>query len=445
MQVNVSVGDIMANRRLATVTLNHQELGTSSVLDMNLSSIEHYLADDRSAAVDMLLIASVVYAVDKMILRDGMPDRWTREFHVSFPVYNPALWAGAREQLQDCLSFLTGDQWICDFVQLDSPLCRPNREHLQVRIPLQGAAEAVCLFSGGLDSLIGAINWLESAEAGSLCLVGHHDGGVPGPLSDQKRVLPSLDGAYPVRTTFLPIRVGQNPPGREITYRSRSIVFIALGIYVAQKLGGGTPLLLPENGTIALNPPLLPSRRGSCSTRTAHPLYLALLRQVLDQVGIDNPVLNPLEMRTKGEVVAECRNQGLLREVALRSVSCAKRGRKQYWDDTHARACGFCMPCIYRRAALHTVGLDVEGYGIDITQRGATNGNPGFQKDFRAYCAFLRRIRNNDQIAKELIANGSLDLARLPEYVGIVSRARDEVRAWLRDRGTDDVKRLAGL
>src|SRR5690606_10145225 len=102
----------------------------------------------------------------------------------------------------------------------------------------------------------------------------------------------------------------------EITMRSRSLLFIALGISVAAHLGDGTPLLIPENGTIALNVPLTPARRGSCSTRTAHPHYLALLQKWLGSIGLNHPLKNPLAEKTKGEAVTECLDSVLLKKVA---------------------------------------------------------------------------------------------------------------------------------
>ena len=90
----------------------------------------------------------------------------------------------------------------------------------------------------------------------------------------------------------------------EPSLRSRSIVFIGLGIYAASEVGAEIPLLAPENGTIALNLPLTPSRSGSCSTRTMHPFYLDTLRSVLNDLGLKNSLTNPLGLKTgKGECV----------------------------------------------------------------------------------------------------------------------------------------------
>jgi hypothetical protein len=60
---------------------------------------------------------------------------------------------------------------------------------------------------------------------------------------------------------------------REPSYRSRSLMFIALGTYFASRYND-TELIIPENGTISLNHPLSASRRGSLSTRTISSLFI---------------------------------------------------------------------------------------------------------------------------------------------------------------------------
>ena len=70
---------------------------------------------------------------------------------------------------------------------------------------------------------------------------------------------------------------------------------------------------MPENGYIALNIPLTPSRVGTCSTRTTHPYFLHTVRELTGLLGMTNPIENPLAGRTKGEVLALCQDQTMLR------------------------------------------------------------------------------------------------------------------------------------
>lgn len=398
-----------------------------------------------STALDLLLLASAVYTVDKVVPRRSAKDCWTREIALSIPVSAPDEWTAVRGELENCISFLTGDQWIFTFTHRSFALGLSKRSSRSLSAPIRPAV--VSLFSGGLDSLIGAIDWLETHSQLPLLLVGHHDGQIAGPFADQRNLLPLLKSTYPGRVGNVLVRVGHYGKGKETTFRSRSFLFIALGIYTAFAYGPDVPLLIHENGTIALNVPLTPSRRGSCSTRTAHPHYLGMLQSVLCKLGIPNPLVNPFILKTKGEVVSECANPALLIDAARLSVSCAKRGHKRNWIRREAKACGQCMPCIYRRAALHCARLDTEAYGrdicageVDLNDRSMRGPN-----DFRACLSFLRRNLSAEEICQLLLANGSLDISNLQSYGDVVHRAMDEIRCLLRDKGRTEIKRLAGL
>ncbi len=419
-------------------------------LDLQYSKLAP-LSQPNPRATDFLLLAAAAYALDKLVLRESSVDGWTRDFSLVLPVSDVAVWNAVKQDLNSCFSFLTGDLWNIDFVAQTSTLIRPffRRYSRRRRLTLRPTGETVCLFSGGLDSLIGAIDWLEHYSGRRLLLVGHHDGQMPGPYTDQKTLLEELGPAYPLRVNSILVRVGHSNEWvseREITLRARSLVFIALGIFVASALGPTVPLLIPENGTIALNVPLNPSRRGSCSTRTAHPYYLTVLGRVLADVGLSNSITNPLEAKTKGEAVAQCLNPRLLEEAARLSVSCAKRGHKVHWTHRDAKSCGRCMPCIYRRAALHAAGWDDELYGDDICQGEVELDDSGEKpNDLRVCLAFLRRNPSAEMISSLLMASGRLDMNRLQSYANLVQRAMEEIRTLLRHKANREIKRIAGI
>lgn len=417
-------------------------------LDIQFSLLRA-LGNTNPIAMDFLILASAVYALDKTIVRAAAGDGWTRDIALSMPVSDPVLWNAAAPELTETIAFLTGDRWRFAFLPLSGPVLFPNRSrrraHRQLVIPIS-ALEAVCLLSGGIDSLVGAINQLQQEGASKLLLVGHRDGHMAGPYADQRRLIEPLRLVYPQRLRPLFVRVGQRPSGGEITLRSRSLLFIALGMYGASAIGPETPLLLPENGTIALNFPLTPSRRGSCSTRTAHPYYLDALGRVLRRVGIANRLVNPLADRTKGEVVRDCANPALLARLAPLTVSCAKRSRRGHWRRTTARSCGQCMPCIYRRAALHLAQRDDEVYGNDVCIGEVdVSGQDDAGRDFRACLSLLRRNPSAQEIASTLMASGPLDVSSLTNHASLVQRAMDEIRKLLRAKGTATIKRAAGL
>lgn len=445
MEIRVTVDpDRATAHEFACVHLRAGE-GEPSLLELDCSSLRPF-GPVEGPGLEFLYFASVVYGVDKLVLRGAADDNWTRDLTVHLPVAKPEQWASAADALSSCLNFLTGDRWQFHFSSRTATLFRPKKVSNRRPLLSPPKTHAVCLFSGGLDSLIGAIDWLESHAGEILTLAGHHDPKVPGPSGDQDRLLEVLRPAYPNRVRTLQTRIGLDPPGDEITLRSRSVLFIALGVFAAASLGN-LSLLIPENGTIALNVPLTPSRRGSCSTRTAHPFYLSSLEAVLPALGLPIRIENPLGLKTKGEALSECLNQGLIRRLAPISASCAKRGHTFTWVNKSALNCGRCMPCIYRRAALHAIDLDTEVYGADVCtgQVDLDDTDLDAPNDFRACVSFLRQALTEEKMASLLMASGRLPLGALPAYSSVVVRAMDEIRNLLRDKATNDIKRRAAV
>jgi hypothetical protein len=145
----------------------------------------------------------------------------------------------------------------------------------------------------------------------------------------------------------------ENPP----TQRGRSIAFFAHGILAATTLqryanGDMIPLFVCENGFISINPPLTGLRLGSLSTRTSHPVVLALLQQIVDSAGLRVRFKNPYAHCTKGEMLAGSLRQSDLKAHAHTTTSCGRFKRYGY------RHCGRCVPCIIRRASFHAWGVD---------------------------------------------------------------------------------------
>lgn len=419
-----------------------------SDLYFDFSTLLRAVPQPSETALDFLLVAATVYALDKLIPRTDSQDGWQRSFEVEVPVRNATRWTANSAVANKCLSFLSGDSWKLSFGERSHPIVRRKRRKRRSKTlvrPVSGSR--VSLFSGGLDSLIGAIDTLELTNEEPLCLVGHHDPNIGGVQKDQEQILKVLRKLYPNRCKPILVGVGHSGKSAEITMRSRSILFVALGMIVAAHLRDRTPLLIPENGTIALNVPLTPSRRGSCSTRTAHPHYLALLQNWLDGIGLVHPILNPLIHKTKGEAASQCLNQAALKETALLSSSCAKRGHTSSWVRRSAGSCGRCMPCIYRRAALHSIGMDSETYGNDVCagEVDVCDPNTDAADDLRACLSFLRRNHPIESIAKMLIANGALPPKDAIPHASTVTRAMDEIRQLLRDKGNVAVRSLAGI
>lgn len=242
----------------------------------------------QAAATDLLHLAMTVYSADLGIPRSTGFDSWTRDFVLHLPVTEFDRWSAAIGTATEMLTFLTGDHWVINLRRSDE-----DSEESKRQTSWEGPQElpqAVSLFSGGLDSFIGAIDRLDMGER--LALVAHHGAGTTNKAQEQSHA--AIKAVYPDLTEFFSFYVQPPPPLPEKTTRSRSILFLSLAVSVASSLGDSVPLIVAENGLISINPPLTHSRMGSFSTRTTHPYFLDLYGQLLDALGIGVSIETPL-------------------------------------------------------------------------------------------------------------------------------------------------------
>lgn len=384
--------------------------------------------------IDLLVLAAHVHAADTRISRSAQSqDSWTRELRLVVPVSDPGRWRDAAGTIVRMLNFLTGDRWAVAF------RARPPAFGFLVNPPatlLPPPFDVVSLFSGGLDSLIGAIDTLHAG--GSPLLVSH--AGDPVTSAAQQQLYDRLKERYPTARMDR-LRVWMRFSGQlvdgvasEISTRGRSFLFFALGVLAGTGLPGGFSLRVPENGLIALNVPLDPLRLGSNSTRTTHPFYIARWNDLLGELGIAGSIQNPYWNQTKGEMVARCANGALLAEVAADSLSCAHptAGR---WAGLGIEQCGHCLPCLIRRASLLAAwNRDPTVYTVaDLTAQ-PLDSNQSTGKQVRAFQVAIERLRARPDIARILIHKpGSLadDPSRLPELADVYRRGLGEVAALL--------------
>lgn len=382
---------------------------------------------------DILILAAHVHAADTRVARASeSQDGWTRELRLIVPVSDSARWTAAAPILVRMLNFLTGDRWSIGFRS------RPRR-FKQVTPPpgslIGPPFNDLALFSGGLDSMVGAIDAL---EAGRTPLFVSHAG--EGATSDaQTSIFNALKAHYPTNS-FRRLRLWMTFPdgfvrgsAGENTTRGRSFLFFALGVFAGSGLGGPFTLKVPENGLIAVNVPLDPLRLGALSTRTTHPFYIARWNEALAALGIHGRIENPYWDKTKGEMVAACANGALLKRLTPTSLSCAAptKGR---WQGLGTQHCGYCMPCLIRRAALlkgFGAGGDSTVYTIDdLTARALdTRQSEGVQ--IRSFQLAIERLRVRPSLAPILIHKpGPLfdeSPARQASLAGVYYRGLEEV------------------
>lgn len=356
--------------------------------------------------LDLLVLAAHVHAADTRVSRASeSQDSWTRELRLVVPVSDPDRWTPTAPVLVRMLNFLTGDRWAIGF--------RPRPRRFAALVPQRPARlvappfDNLALFSGGLDSLINAIDRLEARR--TPLFVSH--AGEGSTSYAQNTLFEALNRQYPGRA-FDRLRLWMAFPdglvagsAGESTMRARSFLFFALGIFAGSGLEGAFALLAPENGLIALNVPLDPLRLGALSTRTAHPFYIARWNELLTQLAVPGRVENPCWDRTKGEMTATCADGALLRRLAPSSLSCSSPSKGR-WQGLGIQHCGYCLPCLIRRAALDAGfgrGADRTTYTLaDLTARPLDTRQAEGQQ-VRSLQFAIDRLRARPDLAKILI------------------------------------------
>jgi hypothetical protein len=367
-----------------------------------LSDLRKLKVYPTEIGLDLLVLAAHVHAADTRISRTTeSKDTWTRELRLVVPVSDPPRWNQTNPILVRMLNFLTGDRWIVGFRARPKKFARTvTRDDAELIGP---SFDSVNLFSGGLDSLIGAIDALEQ---GRIPLFVSHagEGAVSKP---QENCFDALQGHYK-KDSLERLRVWMNfsktlvqGVAPEETTRGRSFLFFALGVFAGTGLARDFTLRVPENGLISLNVPLDPLRLGALSTRTTHQFYIARWNELLNRLGIRGAIENPYWDKTKGEMAAECGNPKLLKALVSHSMSCASptKGR---WQGHSTEHCGYCLPCIIRRAALRGVG-DTTKYTVDDLRAQVMDTTRAQGQQIRSFQYAVARLNAQPELARVLI------------------------------------------
>ncbi len=320
---------------------------------------------------DLLELATYVYSADQVIRRgaddvDSFGDGWRRDLHFVVPVRNPDFWNGeqVQEVLCSTLGFLSDDQYRFDFVKLDQD--HQFQDYLEFNDTQQiyGMPEQVVMFSGGLDSLAGAIDEVVNQKRRVL-LVTHKS---TSKLNKRHRTLEDM----------LAEKAGDNVPHRitvrvhktkelnhEYTQRSRSFLYVSIGATIARMLNLKS-VRFYENGVISLNLPVCAQVVGGRATRTTHPRVMKGFQDLLSLVaGEPFTVENLYIWKTKADVVKVITDAGC-HDLIKHSMTCTHT-----WEMTNQHThCGGCSQCIDRRFAVLAAKADqhdpAEHYKFDV-------------------------------------------------------------------------------
>lgn len=319
---------------------------------MTLSRVtQQMMANLPDRLWDLLSIASYVHLADRKILRDAatMPDlgeNWRRNLSFHIAVRDPAFWNSAdiNESLQRTIGFLSGDRFDFTFHAL------PKAPVWQPFLQFEGSGSApghqpdeVILFSGGLDSLAGAVDALITRER-KVALVSYQS--APIIQAIQSKLADSLRkqvGAS--RISHVGLGLTHSGEMIEATQRTRSFLFGVVALLVA-RIHGLSEVRFYENGVVSTNLPLASHVLGTRATRTTHPKALDLYGKLFCRVAAaDIRIINPFFWDTKADVVRRITKAGR-GDLIAPSFSCGATRRATLASGRH---CGVCTQCLDRR------------------------------------------------------------------------------------------------
>ncbi len=338
-------------------TINLRLWGKDDNVTLKISDISDKMAANLPPVlVDLLEVAAYVYCADQATTRGGKSDRglgarWRRRFQFQIPVREPKLWSSDAviTALCDTLGFLSDDEYEFAFKKLTSP--PPVSQYLDFAggSATGFQAENVILFSGGIDSLGGAVQEAVTNKK-NIALVSHRSS--PKIAKRQKELLDDLGNHCDTKPFHVPVWVNKEKSlGREYTQRTRSFLYASLATVVA-RIFGLWKIQFYENGVVSINLPIAPQVIGGRATRTTHPQVINGFSQIFTAL-LQTPfaVENPFLWMTKGEVVRSIREANC-GDLIKYSTSCT-----HVWEMTNLKThCGKCSQCISRRFATLSAG-----------------------------------------------------------------------------------------
>jgi hypothetical protein len=309
--------------------------------------------------LDLLEIAAYVFSADRLIRRGKRDDveyhAWARSFEFRIRVRDHAFWSQERvkRKLAEALSFMTGDRDFAFTFQSGHYTAATNlfdREDFHFE---SQPKTSVLLFSGGLDSLAGAIERLETSND-QVYLVSHRS--QPGVMRTQDSLIRALQQQprYKGRISHYPFLcrlTGIRAP--EESQRTRAFLYASIAFALYSALSQDE-FFVYENGVTSLNFARREDLTNARASRTTHPYTLASLQSLFSEIaGHPIRISAPFVWDTKADIFRKIRS--FKQEHLIPSAVSCSRTFQNLGNATH---CGTCFQCIDRRLAAYASDCD---------------------------------------------------------------------------------------
>lgn len=350
---------------------NSSEQNVSIELPHFIKSVNCHIPD---RVKDLMEIAGYVYAADRLIKR-GTPSSleyhsWSRSFHFVAKVRDFNFWANddIKGQLNKALCFLSGDmnfEFTFESGGKDvGQLCVFDSEGIKLD---KKENSSIALFSGGLDSLAGVLEMLETTNR-NLILISHRSNN-PGITQLQEGVYKLLHEDYKDRIQYYPFYCNlKGERAVEETQRTRIFLYTTIA-YALSDLASENEILVFENGMTSINFYKRQDLINARASRTTHPKALRLLEDFYTSVGESRKYIrHPFLFNTKTDIFLKIKQFNKTNYLNS-TISCTKTFLA-FENNSQATHCGGCSQCIDRRFAAFASNCESEDavYDVDLSK-----------------------------------------------------------------------------
>jgi hypothetical protein len=327
---------------------------------------EKFVRDPESLPtriLDLLQIAAHVFCADRLVYRGGRDSisnkAWGRSFQFHIPVLDYDFWNNQALQnaLSEALVFMTGDRKY-NFVFEKSELGHlPKTAFKQLSLfkedaeYIDGADKAdVLLFSGGLDSLAGTIERLNTLPNNKLIVVSHKSN--KSVIHTQTKIVEYLQQFYKDRLLSYGFEChNKKTQSKEETQRTRMFLYSSIAFAICN-CADKHSFYVYENGITSINLPIQTDVVNARSSRTTHPKTLGLMKKVFQFFDAGFDIIAPYYDKTKEDVFKVFTTYNK-KELLRSSVSCS--ATRKLGMIGH---CGCCSQCIDRHFAAYASRLE---------------------------------------------------------------------------------------
>lgn len=354
--------DICDSREINITYQNQHEIMSNVSI-----GLDKFIKDPESLplnVLDLLQIAAYIYCADRLSHRgdrDSLSNRsWARSFKIHIPVLDYSFWSvNTIKKMSEALTFMTGDRKY-EFEFTEATINPLEKEDIQSTlfsekyISLDEAESSdIMLFSGGLDSLAGAIEHLNLNPDRKICLVSHKSNN--GTTRTQNTLAKALIEKYGDRITQYGFECHNRKgnPSKDESQRTRMFLFSSIAFAICHCYNK-EEFFVYENGITSINLSKQMDVINARGSRTTHPKTIGLLKSFFHCFSPDFQIRTPYYAKTKAEVLDVFKTYNEERLISS-SVSCSSTRNKPKSMSQH---CGCCSQCIDRIFATYAVELN---------------------------------------------------------------------------------------